>query len=326
VPEEVAENIYRIGIPLPNNPLKELNSYFIRGDHADLLIDTGFRQPVCRIALNESLEKLGSKPDRRDVWVTHFHSDHSGLAREFVGAGRRIFMSGEDMQFLADTLTEKGKKKAQQRYLAEAFPEDLLDLVCATNPAITMAPEKVDERFYGLSNGEALDVGNYSLQMILVPGHTPGNSMIWLKKQRIMFTGDHILFDITPNINAYNDMEDSLGDFLESLQKSREYPVLQAFPAHRMSGDYHDRINVLLAHHERRIAEVQGVVRSKPGLPAYEIAAYMTWKIRTDSWETFPGIQKWFAVGECMSHLDYLRKRGLIYRETKDGIWQYFAA
>ncbi|MFQ8841384.1 MAG: hypothetical protein ACLR8P_11160 [Clostridium fessum] len=28
------------------------------------------------------------------------------------------------------------------------------------------------------------------------------------------------------------------------------------------------------------------------------------------SWEEFPPSQKWFAVGECMAHLDYLRLRG----------------
>ena len=46
--EEVAENIYRIEVRMPGNPLKALNSYFIRGDEQDLLIDTGFKLPECR--------------------------------------------------------------------------------------------------------------------------------------------------------------------------------------------------------------------------------------------------------------------------------------
>ena len=37
-PEEVASGIFRIRLPLPGNPLKGLNSYFIRGDDYDLLI------------------------------------------------------------------------------------------------------------------------------------------------------------------------------------------------------------------------------------------------------------------------------------------------
>ena len=50
---EVAENIYRIGIPLPENPLRELNSYFVRGAQGkrNLLVDTGFRRPECREVL-----------------------------------------------------------------------------------------------------------------------------------------------------------------------------------------------------------------------------------------------------------------------------------
>ena len=51
--EQIGENLYRIGIPLPGNPLKELNSYLIRGTEGDLLIDTGFRREECRIALRK---------------------------------------------------------------------------------------------------------------------------------------------------------------------------------------------------------------------------------------------------------------------------------
>lgn len=48
VVEQVKENIYRLGVTLPQNPLRELNSYLIRGGERDLLIDTGFRRPECR--------------------------------------------------------------------------------------------------------------------------------------------------------------------------------------------------------------------------------------------------------------------------------------
>ena len=44
----------------------------------------------------------------------------------------------------------------------------------------------------------------------------------------------------------------------------------------------------------------------------------MTWKIRSRDWESFPPVQKWFAVGECLSHLDHLVFRGDI-RRYEDG-------
>lgn len=41
-------DIYRIEVPLPNNPLRYLNSYVVRGRDRFLVIDTGFNRPECR--------------------------------------------------------------------------------------------------------------------------------------------------------------------------------------------------------------------------------------------------------------------------------------
>ena len=51
----------------------------------------------------------------------------------------------------------------------------------------------------------------------------------------------------------------------------------------------------------------------------------MTWKIRAKSWADFPVAQKWFAVGECMSHLEHLIAEGRVRREIVDGQRAYFA-
>jgi hypothetical protein len=34
------ESLYRIIVPLPNSPLKDLNSYVIKGEDRNLIIDT----------------------------------------------------------------------------------------------------------------------------------------------------------------------------------------------------------------------------------------------------------------------------------------------
>ena len=56
--EQVADGIWRIGVELPQNPLRELNSYLIKGkeNERDLLIDTGFRREECREALFAGLD------------------------------------------------------------------------------------------------------------------------------------------------------------------------------------------------------------------------------------------------------------------------------
>ena len=46
-PQEVMKGVYLIKVPLPNNPLKALNSYLILDDIRPLLVDVGFSLPEC---------------------------------------------------------------------------------------------------------------------------------------------------------------------------------------------------------------------------------------------------------------------------------------
>ncbi|HWQ77812.1 MAG TPA: MBL fold metallo-hydrolase [Anaerovoracaceae bacterium] len=324
--EKILDDLYRIPVPLPGNPLKELNSYFIRGTDGDLLIDLGFRQPECRKALAVGLKELGSAPERRDVLLTHLHSDHSGLANDFVGPGRNIYISNTDKRYLERILRGETAQALHDRYKSEGFPEAMLSMIEKTSPARIYSAQGMGSNVRGLDDGEVIQAGRYHLQTVLVPGHTPGCAMFWLKKQKTMFTGDHVLFDITPNITAWTGIEDSLGNYLDSLRKSQAYPVEMALPGHRKGGDYHERIEKLLTHHDRRIEEALRIIKAAPGLNAYEIASRMKWKIRASNWESFPVYQKWFAVGECLSHLDYLCRRGKISGELINGIYSYCPA
>lgn len=323
--EEVAKDIYRIGVPLPGNPLKEINSYFIRGTDSDLLIDTGFRRQECREALLAGLEELGWRRDRLDVLLTHMHSDHSGMAAEIAGSNRRVYMSAVDLNLLGSVLSGENRRAMYERFVSEGFPADMADRIQSTNPARKAAVEAVDSRFTPLSGGQRLQVGGYSIKAVQTPGHTPGNQMYWMEREGIMFTGDNILFDISPNITAFAGVEDSLGDYLNSLRRADEFPVKLALPGHRKSGDYHQRIHDLLEHHSTRIAEALRVVETLPGSTAYEITGHMTWRIHAKDWDSFPETQRWYAVGECLSHLDHARLAGQIVRERVGDVWHYWA-
>ena len=65
--ECISEGLYRIPVPLPGNPLRELNSYLLRGRERSLLIDTGFRQEEGRRALFAGLAELDVDEERVPV-------------------------------------------------------------------------------------------------------------------------------------------------------------------------------------------------------------------------------------------------------------------
>jgi glyoxylase-like metal-dependent hydrolase (beta-lactamase superfamily II) len=330
--EAVAENIYRIPVRLPDNPLKELNSYLIKDSRRSLLIDTGFRLPECEEALLTGLEELGEGPGTVDVFLTHLHADHSGLSSIFKTGGGQVFISEIDGDMLshlpgigekwAGEWTEKWAGSRERDVLA-GMPADMVDNMYALNPAVLFAPPGGPWCTY-VKDGEIFKVGGYSLRCVLTRGHTPGHMCLWEEANGIMFTGDHVLFDITPNITAWPTVADSLGDYLDALRAIREYPVKTSLPGHRKQGDFHARIDELFNHHEARLAEVVAIIGAVPGLTAYEISGRMHWKIRANNWEEFPATQKIFAVGECLSHLDYLLLRGRIEREPDNGVYRYY--
>lgn len=325
MPEEILPNLFRIRVPLIGNPMRELNSYLIRGNGRNLLIDTGFRQAPCRQALLAGMKSLGVRREETDILLTHLHSDHSGLGPEFVGDEREIFMSEADLPWMLTGTRSECWKLSDKAYRLAGFPLEILFQADKSNPARSMAPAPDFPRYHPIANGDVLEAGGYRLRAVMTPGHTPGHLCFWMEEQGVMFTGDHILFDITPNITAWAYVPDSLGDYLESLKAMGRFNVKLALPGHRESGEINTRIESLLRHHERRLDEARCAVRNSPGLSAVEIGGKMTWKIRSDSWETFPLTQKWFAVGECMSHLDHLLALGEIRREVSDGVYRYFA-
>ena len=93
--ERLTSDLWRLDIPLVGNPLKNLNSYLLLGERS-LLIDTGFRQQPCREAMERQLAEIGVDRDRLDIFCTHLHSDHTGLAPELIRPGCRIFIGEID--------------------------------------------------------------------------------------------------------------------------------------------------------------------------------------------------------------------------------------
>ncbi len=322
--EHITGNIYAFPVVLPENPLKWLNCYVIKGapGQRSLLIDTGFRRPECFTALTEGMALMGLKPEDTDVFLTHVHSDHAGNAAELQAMGCRILMSAAD--FKVHQSGSLDGDMANARMLKEGMRPEVLERAMYKNPAAIYAPLPFTAEI--VEEGQILHYGGYDLECILVPGHTPGQMCLYCADKKIMFCGDHILFDITPNITLWVDLEDSLGTYLESLDKIGKYDVLLPLPAHRHLGcvSMQERVEHLKQHHAERLAETEKIIKDNPGSQAYFIASKMQWNIKVDDWEDFPAAQKWFAVGEALTHLDYLCKQGRAQRyQDENGDFYY---
>lgn len=312
---EIDRNIYRIVVPLEGSPLGTLNAYFFRGPEEDFLMDTGFNTPQCEASLRESLRELAWRPDRLNILNTHLHMDHTGLNHWFVGKRGRIYISEIDRERMLRHYKHDGYKRGE-RDRREGADKAIYEAMLRFGPERNSRKRLVfdEEKYVGLGDGQTVDAGPCTLKMLLVPGHTPGNAMFYLPEKKLMFTGDHVLFDITPNITFWPGYDNALQQYLNSLEQSRRFDVEAALPGHRAPGDYYARIDRILLHHEHRLAEIEDIVGNFPGLTAYEITRRMRWRIHLDENGEFPPAQMWFAAGECMAHLDKLVADGRMLR------------
>ena len=317
--------IYRIPVPLPDNPLRDLNSYVIRTPERALIIDTGFNRPECREALLGGLKELRLDWSGAALFLTHLHSDHTGLVWDFVMRNVPVYMGRAEYQYL--TVLNSGEARTvDDIFLREGFPPEQLELQNQSNQGVRYA-SKAGFPVEEVEDGDAIPMGGLELRAIWTPGHTPGHMALYLPGEQLLFTGDHILFDITPNISIWPGIPNALSDFIASLRKIRALPLRGGFPAHRSAGtDIKARIDQLIDHHGWRLDEIYQATVHRPGSTAYEIAGHITWSVRGRSWEQFPPHQKWFAMGETLAHLDYLAGRGQLLRSCTDGIARYYPA
>lgn len=305
-------DIYRIYVPLPDNPLKYLNCYVLMSKGETLIIDTGFNRPECREALFDGLDELHVDFTHTRLFLTHLHGDHSGLTEALIEKGVPVFMGAIDYNYLCSQITSNGWQTMEQIFLSEGFPMEEIEKQKKGNQARLYSPQHPFPAAT-VQDNDVLTVGNVSLRCIHTPGHTPGHICLYIEEKEILFSGDHILFDITPNISVWRNVPYSLANYLESLQKIQQLKVSHTFPGHReFHGDIRERIDALTHHHHERLREIQSAIDAHPDCTAYETAGRISWSARGRAWEDFSPNQKWFAMGETLAHIKWLADNGAV--------------
>ncbi|PKM77982.1 MAG: MBL fold metallo-hydrolase [Firmicutes bacterium HGW-Firmicutes-15] len=309
--EEILPCIYLLQIPLPGNPLKTLNSYLIKGRHRSLLIDTGFNWPECLKAQLKGIADLGLNWSEVDFFITHVHGDHSGLVYTLATKDSAVYCSRVDADIMRACMTADYWMKVNGCFTLNGFPKAMISNQGET---ITNFISGSDMDFTYVQDADIIEVGSYHLVCTATPGHSPGHMCLYEPEHKFFISGDHILAHITSNITHWDGVDDSLGDYLASLDKIDDMDIRIVLPGHReIIHDHHERIAELKHHHANRLQEILYIL-TEGTMSAYQVASLMHWDMTYDSWDDFPSFQKWFATGEAIAHLDYLVKRHKVLR------------
>jgi glyoxylase-like metal-dependent hydrolase (beta-lactamase superfamily II) len=324
---EVHPGIYEIFLPLPMRPTI-INVYLIDCHGAWTLVDTGMNTADSVATLEEAFGQVGIKVEDLDLVIgTHHHVDHFGTSAVIKKrSGAQTLLHEFEVERVNRMLTlgpPAARPEAREFFVTHGFPIDKY-------PLEGMRPTWMGTDMYNplpqpdkyLSDGDVIPIGDRKIEIIWTPGHAPGHCVVYLRKEKVLIVGDHLLPKITPHVGLYpsSPAQNPLGDFVSSQLKVQRFDVELVLPAH--GGIYHDhrhRANQLIEHHRYREAEMLDIVRRQPKC-AFEIASHVFGD------EERPIFHVMAATFETIAHLERACIEGRARKRERDGLTLYQAA
>lgn len=212
--KQIAQNTYAIS---EYGHWEKVHSFLLVGDTTTLLIDTGLGIDN----LKRITDQLTTLPIT--VVTTHVHWDHIGSHSQY----EEIYVHALEADWLINGI--KGLPITQIRH-------DIARDITLPTPK-TFQPETF-KPFQGtptklLQDGDMIDIGNRTIQIIHTPGHSPGHICLYDYETAFLFTGDLLyegtIFAFYPSTNPV--------DLVRSLHKITNFsPINQIYGSHHTLG------------------------------------------------------------------------------------------
>jgi glyoxylase-like metal-dependent hydrolase (beta-lactamase superfamily II) len=309
--DELEGGIRRVTLPLPTRP-GHVHAYLLPLVDGYMLVDTGLGLPDASERWAAELSELRAPVST--IFLTHFHPDHLGAAR--------------DVRELTGARVVQGRLDAEQTRLVwenEAWSELL-----ARWFHVNGVPGEVTEELIGqgklvkpfirpVPDPELVEAGDHldGWELVAAPGHADGQ--LTLFKDGVLVAADHLLDPISPTVGLWPESRpDPLGDFLDSLRRTIELVPRVAYGGHgKTITDPVGRARELLEHHDERLRQTAAALGPEPRT-GFEVSFPLFGA------ELHPAGRR-FAVAETLSHLERLVADGRAVRHEADETVSYTA-
>lgn len=187
----VTENVYSIiapsyGLPSPENKGWNSNSHFVVTEQGVLLFDTGSSQLIAQ-GIRRAIKSITPKPV---LWVvnSHSHADHWFGNSEFSDAGAEIITTVSAV----DLMKQDGPSAVEFFSRVTKGTIGITQLVYPTSL---------------ITQTEKRNFGGVDVEFILSnDAHSPGDVLMWLPKQKVIFGGDVLNSDWMPMVIGHGNV------------------------------------------------------------------------------------------------------------------------
>lgn len=307
-------------IQLENTEFEGSNAVYLLGaDEAGptTLVDSATAQPDVQAALANGLGDVGvSLTDVDQVLLTHFHGDHAGGAGAIQAASDAVVRVHEaDAPLVAreEAALERLEARHEELFTQWGMPADAqAELRRVLDDDRLWS--SVDAAVEPSTGGDRFEVGERTIEVSHLPGHTVGQSGFVLDDgdERALFSGDALLPKYTPNVGGADVRDDdALAGYLDSLVRIVEGDFDVAYPVHRTPiNDPGGRATRIIEHHRTRTERVVDVLTDHGPVDAWTVSAHL--------FGDLDGIHVLHGPGEAYAHLEHLRDAGTVVMTNRE--------
>jgi Acyl-CoA synthetases (AMP-forming)/AMP-acid ligases II len=302
-------DVYRVTMPMLPRHAATTNAYLVAGPDGWLLVDPGAGNELAHGALLRSVEQLGA--EITDVYLSHEHADHSGLVARWLGDGR-----------LVRSAAAFGPSRVVERFTAAGFSAEEVGLYAAMQ--LRAYPADVPELpSIQVGHGQRLTLAGLDARIVATPGHTDGHLCLYLPDSQLLFSGDHVLFDLPPGL--FGESGDPVASYFDSLSRVADLDVETVLPGHgrpRGRQELDTRLRRLRRHHERRLNELVALVADSRPLTAAELIIPLRAPLR--DWAAIAPGRRWSIASTVVARLEHLVATGQLATTLgPDGLIRY---
>jgi glyoxylase-like metal-dependent hydrolase (beta-lactamase superfamily II) len=322
---EVAPGVHWLRMPLPF-ALDHINLWLLADGDGWTLVDCGLNHEPTVSLWEEIFAGVlqGGRIER--LVVTHYHADHVGLA----GWHQRrwdapLWMTeGEFLTALALYYETPGHHRGAMfdLFRAHGLDEARIEGMKVFSGAYPRLISELPHTFRRMMPDELIPIGGRQWKVLTGYGHAPEHASLYCDSLGVMIAGDMVLPRISTNI-AVRPVEpegNPLARFLESLDRFAALPhETLVLPSHGLPfRGMHARIAQLHQHHADRLEELRAAC-AEPRCARELVPVLFRRPLDDRAW--------YFAMGECIAHLNHLMHAGALARNRgADGVMRFSAA
>jgi glyoxylase-like metal-dependent hydrolase (beta-lactamase superfamily II) len=258
--EKVTENVYAFIGPLgqrseENDGLNNNLGFIVTGDGV-ILIDSG----ASYLGAQRLEKAIKDITDKAVKWVINTGSqDHRWLGNDYFAAkGAKLIA----MQRTAETQKQYAEEqmKRMQGFLKQRFkgtrPQPATQTLAGNTASITLGGQQIELRY--------------------TDSHYPGDAMVWLPKQSVLFSGDLVYVDRIFTVLPWSSVVNGQKAFQELVDLNPKYivpghgSISDIKKARRDCGDYYDFLVTKIGNAAQDMEPMQETLNKYNDLPQFK--------------------------------------------------------